>query len=74
MAPARNSDPLSVTTLSSRQPAAASSPATRSTSVRQCSARGFRGDGCSFVQAKPEATSIAVYCETVPSGPERYPT
>lgn len=42
--PARNSEPLSVTTASKLRPAIASSEATRRTSAEQCSLRGLRGE------------------------------
>ena len=70
----RNSEPLSVIAASSCQPAWASSRATRSTRVEQCLAIGLRALVCSSAHAKPEATSIAVYCQTVPFVPERRPT
>jgi len=63
-----------VITVSSLQPAAASSDATLVTSVVQCRAAGLRGVVCSSAQAKPEPMSIAVYCQTVPFVPESRPT
>jgi hypothetical protein len=47
---------------------------TRRTSAEQCFAAGFFGLVCSSAQAKLEATSIAVYCQTLPLVPESRPT
>ena len=71
---ARYSEPLSVISAFSFQPARASSEATRRASAEQCSARGLRDEACSSAQAKPEETSIAVYCQTAPFVPDRRPT
>lgn len=51
-----------------------SSEATRSTSVEQCLAVGLPGLVCSPAQAKPDRTSRALYCQTVPVVPEIRPT
>jgi hypothetical protein len=47
--------------------------ATRCTSARVCRERGFRSEVCSSAQVKAEATSIAVYCQTVPLVPDNRP-
>jgi hypothetical protein len=55
------------------QPAAASSAATRCNSSRVWRERGLRSLLCS-AQQKAEATSMAVYCQTVPLVPDSRPT
>ena len=55
------------------QPAGASSRATRCTSSRVWRERGLRSEACSSAQQKAEATSIAVYCQTVPLVPLEAP-
>ncbi len=67
----RNSYPLSVITVSSSQPRAERSEATRRASCEVHFADGLRGVTCSSAQA--EAMSIAVYCQTLPFEPVRRP-
>src|SRR4051812_21336726 len=66
---ARNSEPLSVVTSPSFQPAAASSAATRCNSWLVWRELGLRSVACSSAQQNAEATSMAVYCQTVPLVP-----
>jgi hypothetical protein len=63
-----------VVTSRSFQPAAASSEATRCSSSRVWRERGLRSELCSSAQQKAEATSMAVYCQTVPFVPLSRPT
>jgi hypothetical protein len=66
---ARNSEPVIGGDLTQLPAAAASSAATRCNSSLVWRERGLRSVACSLAHQNAEATSIALYCQTVPFGP-----
>ena len=64
---------LSVVITSKRQPRAKRSWATRRASELVHRTEGFLGVRWSSAQTKPEATSMAVYCQHVPLAPDSRP-
>jgi hypothetical protein len=69
----RNSEALSLMTRSSRQPLAARSAATVRASWLVHTAEGLRRVTWRVAQVEAEATSMAVYCQTVPLVPASRP-
>jgi hypothetical protein len=69
----RNSEALSLMTRSNCRPRAARSAATVRARALVHYAEGLRRVTCRVAQAYAEATSMAVYCQTVPLVPDSRP-